>query len=34
MLAASHGRTVIAVTHSAEARARFPRALVVGEAAR
>ncbi|HXT08104.1 MAG TPA: thiol reductant ABC exporter subunit CydC [Roseiarcus sp.] len=32
VLAASPGRTVIAVTHSAEARARFPRALVVDAA--
>ncbi len=31
LLARSPGRTVLAVTHSPEARARFPRALVIGE---
>ena len=32
LLAHSPGRTVLAVTHSPEARARFPRALVIDEA--
>ena len=31
LISATPGRTVIAVTHSAEARARFPRLLVLGE---